>query len=183
MSTGFNNTYPSGTAGAYGNPGNDECPQEFHRKWTQGQPQDVDMGKLPGRQGFTTSVSTVLPTLLAAQAAEAGPQPIQTPEWRRNRMISNQFIPANFNPERETFMEARILANSGGFVAHDIFVSPEYPASYIFEETLKSLDIEPTLANIKRSRNPRSGRLQPIGVTALFIKLPHHDVTNAFFVK
>ena len=156
-----------------------ETLHEFLTRQTRGLPQNVDMNSLPGWANFTTLVSTVRPAVRAAQEVKAGSQRIRTPEWQVGRIITNQFIPDNFNPTSGTFMMASFTAQSGGVVNYLVYVCPDYHESYVFKKTLDSLGFEPIIANIRRSRNPRGGRLQPVGVAGLFMKLSD----NTSFVK
>lgn len=99
------------------------------------------------------------------------------PSWERGRNLHNQFIPDNINPSQEALVEADFLIGAGrGYVTFpSVLVSAHYVVSYIFLDTLRELEHQPIIANIKRSPNPRGEHqgqlmLQPIGFQMLYMK-------------
>jgi len=123
----------------------------------------------------------------ASQASKDQPMS-EVPAWQRGRRHNNQFIPQTVNTDREAFVKgAKILAQSedgwskGLAEVPDFFISPEYNASLICLETLRSWGFK-HVENIilKKVLNPRGGRFNPIGVVRLYASLP--DV-GEFYIK
>ncbi|KAK4444637.1 hypothetical protein QBC34DRAFT_180445 [Podospora aff. communis PSN243] len=151
----------------------DHDPREFYAKHCA----SGSEGQAPGFEALAQRFKNF--SSVSQDAAKLSSPPAR---WQLGHKHSNQFIPLNFNPEREVFhKDAMLLIKPRDdtpplFVeVPSVFASPDYGASFIFAETLIEFGLEFILADVKKVHNPRGGRFQPIGMTTLYMKFANED--------